>query len=336
MVTQMVRQAYFEKNREELDRQLRGDHGPQQQLQRVIFTLPEQGRIADLVGQLNEDLPESEIVRRKVATINAWLEYAWKTEPREPKPRQNHIKTRPSSTEVIRQAHAPQTLGVLEQGRAIAAKPWYASMVQDAADPQAQIIQDARARDSNVGSNDEVSEAAHKTTRQRNQSLRQTLPDSEATSTRDGKVDPNTPQIQIPSPPHIVLSEAVAPSQDGITGPVSETVIKGKHECSFCGKQFTRKGTMWNCADRHLRERTAESVPCPHPDCKYRGVVLENEARFKNHAIAEHGCELRPRVIPPTGAVYVSRIILQTGLTPCPNLKPARRLSFGQEKMHGL
>lgn len=78
MVTQMVRQAYFEKNREELDRQLRGDHGPQQQLQRVIFTLPEQGRIADLVGQLNEDLPESEIVRRKVATINAWLEYAWK------------------------------------------------------------------------------------------------------------------------------------------------------------------------------------------------------------------------------------------------------------------
>ncbi|RYP50237.1 hypothetical protein DL769_010977 [Monosporascus sp. CRB-8-3] len=57
-----------------------------------------------------------------------------------------------------------------------------------------------------------------------------------------------------------------------------------QHECMYCGRRFTRKGTMWNCAERHLRRRKTEAVPRPDPECKSKGIVLENEMRFKNHA----------------------------------------------------
>lgn len=55
-------------------------HWPQQPLQKVIFSLPERRRIADILGYLNEDLPEDEIVRRKIDAINCWFDYAWKIE----------------------------------------------------------------------------------------------------------------------------------------------------------------------------------------------------------------------------------------------------------------
>jgi hypothetical protein len=37
-----------------------------------------------MLGDLDETLPEDEIVRRKVDAINAWVDYAWKIEPKEP------------------------------------------------------------------------------------------------------------------------------------------------------------------------------------------------------------------------------------------------------------
>lgn len=87
-VAQMLRHEHFEKkNGEELNRQLRGIQGPQQPLQKIIFSLPERRRIASILGDLNEDLPEEDIVRRKVDAINAWVDYAWKIEPKEPKDR---------------------------------------------------------------------------------------------------------------------------------------------------------------------------------------------------------------------------------------------------------
>lgn len=46
-----------------------------------IVRLPERTRIADIFGDVNEDLPEEEIVRRKADAINTWVAYAWKIEP---------------------------------------------------------------------------------------------------------------------------------------------------------------------------------------------------------------------------------------------------------------
>ena len=56
------------------------------------------------------------------------------------------------------------------------------------------------------------------------------------------------------------------------------------------------KGTMWNCAERHLRRRKTEVVPCPVPECKSKCIVLENDMWFKNHAKVVHGRDLRPKI----------------------------------------
>jgi Protein of unknown function (DUF3435) len=86
-VEEIIRAEFFKKrNDEELERQLCGIHDPQQPLRKVNFSLPERRRIADILGDLVEDLPEDEIVRRKVDSINAWVDYAWKIEPKEPMP----------------------------------------------------------------------------------------------------------------------------------------------------------------------------------------------------------------------------------------------------------
>jgi len=81
----LLRKDHFKKrNNTELDRQLRGIYEPQQPLQKVIFILPERRVLAEILGDLDEDLPEIEIVQRKVDAINAWIAYAWMIEPKEP------------------------------------------------------------------------------------------------------------------------------------------------------------------------------------------------------------------------------------------------------------
>jgi hypothetical protein len=73
---------------------------------------------------------KDEIVLRKVDGVNAWIDYAWKFEPKEPKPKpqQNQTEMRTPST-VGKQVDAPQA--ILQPGRPIAPKPWYASMITD-------------------------------------------------------------------------------------------------------------------------------------------------------------------------------------------------------------
>jgi hypothetical protein len=53
----------------------------------MIFSLPKRRRIVTIFGDLNEDLLEEDIVRRKVDAINAWVDYAWEIELQEPKDR---------------------------------------------------------------------------------------------------------------------------------------------------------------------------------------------------------------------------------------------------------
>ncbi|KAI0122056.1 hypothetical protein F4814DRAFT_438190 [Daldinia grandis] len=83
-VAGLLRKDHFEgMNKTELDRQLRGIHEPQQPLQKVIFSLPERRLLAEILGDLDGDIPEADIVQRKVDAINAWINYACKTEPKE-------------------------------------------------------------------------------------------------------------------------------------------------------------------------------------------------------------------------------------------------------------
>ena len=113
---------------------MRGIQGPQQPLQKIIFSLPEWRRITSILGDLNEDLPEEDIVCRKVDTINAWVDYAWKIKPKEPKDR----KAQAPPIEIAKQPKTLQAiLKVPGHERTIAPKPWYASMIQDPISPSA-------------------------------------------------------------------------------------------------------------------------------------------------------------------------------------------------------
>ncbi len=250
----LIRKDHFKtRNTEELDRQLLGLHGPQQPLQKVIFSLPERRVLADILGDLDEDLPEDEIVRRKVDAINAWIKYAWKIEPKEPVPTQSQIRVRTPLAVVATQREVPQA--VLElPGRTLAPKPWYTSMIQEPVSPAPPMP---------LG----------------------------------------TPLRQDPPPPYSEVDSArapnaVIPNRNGVGSPsaVQQPMTRRHHECIFCTRCFTRKAKMWDCADRHLMRRPTDAVSCPHPDCKPKGIELENELQFKNHAKVVHHYSLRPKV----------------------------------------
>jgi len=189
-------------------------------------------------------------VRRKVEAINAWVDYAWKIEPKEPK----HRKAPAPPTEIAKQAETLQVaLEVPGHGRTIAPKPWYASMIQDPISPSAMPPDAAVAQE----------------------------PPPSYTTVDNGR-----------------FSNAAIPGVNG-TGalPVCGRLTpRARHECIFCGRRFTRKGTMWNCAERHLKRRPTDAVPCPDPGCKSKGIVLKNELQFKNHAKLVHNRDLKPKV----------------------------------------
>jgi hypothetical protein len=112
-----------------------------------------------------------------------------------------------------------------------------------------------------------------------------------------------TPSRQDPPPPYSEADRLRAPvaaisGRDGVGSPsaVQQLMTRRHFECIFCTKCFTRTAKMWDCAERHLMRRATEAVPCPHPDCKDKETVLENEVQFKNHAKVVHNCSLRPKV----------------------------------------
>jgi len=278
-VGSILRKDHFKKrNAEELNRQLLGIHTPQQPLQKVIFNLPERRLLADILGDLDEDLPEDDIVRRKIDSINGWVAYAWKIEPKEP------TELQAPSAEVAKQVEAPPA-----PRRTIAPKPWYASMIQDPVSPPAPMPMPA-----------------------------------------DAAV------IQTPPPPYTPVANsgslhAATPGGQSCPPPVSrESTPEGQHECIFCGRRFTRKGTMWNCTERHLMRRRTEAVPCPVPTCKSKGIVLEDEMRFKHHAKVVHGRDLRPKITirtrtaanPPESLKSTPKIVLtrRQKSTPSPRI----------------
>jgi hypothetical protein len=92
------RDYFTESDEKELQKQLQGIREPAVDRQ-VTHSLPKRRALADVMGDMDEDLPEADIVRRKVEAINAMVAYAFVCEPlqrRQPECRAKAPPTPPS------------------------------------------------------------------------------------------------------------------------------------------------------------------------------------------------------------------------------------------------
>ena len=76
----IVREYFLQKEKDLLSKQAQGI--PQKELatKGVKFQQPERMRLAELFGDMAEDIPEAMILQRKIDTINTAVAYAWKAE----------------------------------------------------------------------------------------------------------------------------------------------------------------------------------------------------------------------------------------------------------------
>lgn len=88
-----------------------------------------------------------------------------------------------------------------------------------------------------------------------------------------------------PDPFPLVCKETQCPFCIG-----NETMSYSQRTFSYC-----RPSKMMDHVERsHLREiRPSQPIPCRHPTCKSKGLLLENTMHFKNHVQAVHGISLR-------------------------------------------
>ncbi|KAJ2902465.1 uncharacterized protein MKZ38_000594 [Zalerion maritima] len=76
----IYRDFFAESDKKELQKQLQGIHEPVVE-RPVVHELPERRKLAAIMGDMDEDLPEEDIVQRKVEAINAMVAYAFVHEP---------------------------------------------------------------------------------------------------------------------------------------------------------------------------------------------------------------------------------------------------------------
>jgi len=76
----LYRDHFVESDERELQNQLQGIHNPVVERQ-ITRSLPERQLLADILGDMDEDLSEEDIVGRKVEAINAMVAYAYKSDP---------------------------------------------------------------------------------------------------------------------------------------------------------------------------------------------------------------------------------------------------------------
>ncbi len=80
-VLRMLHKNHFnEADESELQKQLQGIHEPIAEKD-VIHTLQERKRLVDILGDMDDDLSEEDIVRRKIEAINAMVAYSRICEP---------------------------------------------------------------------------------------------------------------------------------------------------------------------------------------------------------------------------------------------------------------
>lgn len=80
VLKEVVRAYFLQRDKELLSKQAQGVPLEDLATKGVKFQQPERMRLAELFGDMDEDIPEDMIVQRKIDTINAAVAYAWKAE----------------------------------------------------------------------------------------------------------------------------------------------------------------------------------------------------------------------------------------------------------------
>ena len=116
-VFRMLYRDHFVENDEcELQKQLQGIHEPMVERQ-ITHSLPQRRILAEILGDMDEDLPEEDIVSRKVEAINAMVAYAFVVEPlqrTQPEPRTMPVPTSLSEVVLPTLPEQPVALNVTE------------------------------------------------------------------------------------------------------------------------------------------------------------------------------------------------------------------------------
>ncbi|KAK3693493.1 hypothetical protein B0T22DRAFT_532730 [Podospora appendiculata] len=126
----LYKNYFIESDDQELQNQLQGIREPLVERE-VTHSLPERRILADIMGDMDEDLPEEDILRRKVEAINAMVAYAFVCEPfqpnstREPEPSSilpSLLAMWPEPSALLHSEEAG-TLYLLREGRTISNAP---------------------------------------------------------------------------------------------------------------------------------------------------------------------------------------------------------------------
>ncbi|OAA36114.1 FluG domain-containing protein [Beauveria brongniartii RCEF 3172] len=124
-IEKLIRKEHFKrKNDEELQNQLHSIHKPPETTKsRTVYQLPERSRVATILGNLDEDLSESEIVKRKIDAINAMTAYAFVSVPRQARQPTRQPKRAKEATTQHQQHenHSPQAAQKAGTGKIVPA-----------------------------------------------------------------------------------------------------------------------------------------------------------------------------------------------------------------------
>ncbi len=285
----ILRREHFKtRNAEELERHMRGIHQPLQPPEPVIFALPERRYIASITNDLfNDAFSRDQIVQRKVDTINAWVAYAGKTDPKEPRT-SPPAPTMPTS--LPQTPPGPPTPQMLVQ-------PQFpqAPMQQFIPSPPAMqhYLPSPPPSEVAMHPHDAAPIAA---------SLSYT---SMIPTVQQPRYPP--PVTRDPRPPFGPAAGAWPPTAAGPGAMDIDAVDPHAHNavhqpqplapepashpqiyCPFCKKCFTRTTNMTGCANNHLRNRLTAAVACPMAECESQHVVLPNEDAFRDHLKVIH------------------------------------------------
>ncbi|RYO82366.1 hypothetical protein DL766_004754 [Monosporascus sp. MC13-8B] len=255
-VFKMIYKDHFDaKDEEELQKQLQGIREPEVKRE-VQHVLQQRTQVADILSDMDDAIPQQEIVQRKVEAINAWVAYAFVCEPvqrNQPKRKQSATGSSGKSDSVLPGASSPR------QPPTKHALP---------------------------ASSDTPTGFAHK------RSLPLLPKPSESVQPPNGICslpNPSLPRSSSNSQrPLDPIATDVAQTNRQQLATLGKTA-----PCIFCGKRYARQALLWDHLEKRLRHVRGAPIHCPQPECKSEGVVLEDIMKFKAHAARLHGTTFR-------------------------------------------
>lgn len=291
---------FVESDENELQKQLQGIYEPIVTRQ-VTYSLPERQVLADILGDIDEDLPGEDIVKRKVEAINAIVAYSFKSDPAkraEPEHQAEPVPTLSSEVVLPMPARHPITANT----EPVPMLPL----------PSSEVVFPMPARQSIATMTEPAPSGSIRFTSE-------ILSDS-------------------PPPPYSEVARAEhhqTPAPRTIAVAVRRRYSyprKRPNHCIFCGKTFTRTEGMWDHLEHHLKLAKGGPLACPRLECK--GMVLDNTECFKAHASRVHGSSFRVKIklvsrssVRSVETPTRSRIILASGnkVRPQGHVQPSPR-----------